>query len=73
MQQQKHIRLNTVDKVKSFASRATTYPGDITVRNGRFAVDGKSVMGLFSLDLSSDLILETECDTPLSFADDFKS
>ncbi len=71
MKQTRVIRLNAVDKIKSFVARAAAYPGDIFVRNGRFTVDGKSIMGLFSLNLSCDLILETDCDVPVTFAEDF--
>ena len=72
MRQRKTIRLNTVDKVKTFTARAMMYPGDLYVKNEKFVVDGKSIMGLFSLDLSAELELETDCDSPLTFANDFE-
>ena len=72
MKQTKTIRLDTVDKVKTFTARATMYPGDLMARNTRYVVDGKSIMGLFSLDLSQNIIIETACDTPLTFANDFE-
>lgn len=73
MIQTKMIRLNTTDKVKSFVTKANAYPGDLIVKNGKFCVDGKSIMGLFSLNLSDNLRLETGCDIPLTFADDFEA
>ena len=72
MKQTITIKLDTVDKVKTFTARAMTYPGDLTAKNTRYLVDGKSIMGLFSLDLSQNIILETECDSPLTFAEDFE-
>ena len=72
MKQIKTINLNTIDKAKSFTARAASYPGELIVKSGKYIVDGKSIMGLFSLDLAQDLILETECDKPLTFAEDFE-
>ena len=72
MKQTKVIKLDTVDKVKTFTARAIMYPGDLTAMNSRYIVDGKSIMGLFSLDLSEEITLTTECDSPLTFANDFE-
>ena len=49
------VLLNKVTDVKEFVDLATKCRGDITVGSGRFAVDAKSIMGLFSLDLTKPL------------------
>lgn len=73
MKQTKTIKLDTVDKIKTFTARAAAYPGDLIAKNSRYVVDGKSIMGLFSLNLSEPLVIETECETPLTFAKDFEA
>lgn len=46
------ITLSSVSDVKCFVDAATRFPCDIDVRSGRYTVNGKSIMGLFSVDLS---------------------
>ena len=47
------IRLTMMtDNVKNFVSLVNRYPYDMDLRSGRYVVDAKSIMGLFSLDLS---------------------
>lgn len=46
------IYLNTIDKVKMFVAIVSKYGYiDVEVHQGRFIVDGKSIMGVFSLNL----------------------
>lgn len=52
------IRLNTIEKVKKFISAATFIDGDLVIESGKYVVDGKSIMGILSLDLNKDLILK---------------
>ena len=52
------MKLNTIDDVKSFVDAANNFNGRITVRNMHYAVDGKSIMGIFSIDLSGVLTVE---------------
>lgn len=47
------ILLNTVEKAKKFVIIASKNIGDITVKSGSYIVDGKSLLGIFSLDLST--------------------
>ena len=62
MKLQKQIILDNVDKVKAFVVTVSKYPGDATLTSGRYVVDAKSIMGIFSLDLSKpiDLAIHTE-------------
>lgn len=45
------IKLNTIKDVNDFASICSKYNGDIRVKQNKFSVDGKSILGLFSLNL----------------------
>ena len=46
------ITLSSISDVKRFVDAATRVPCDIDVCSGRYTVNGKSIMGLFSIDLS---------------------
>jgi len=52
------ISLNTIDSVKAFVNAVNKYNYDIDLRSGRYLVDAKSIMGIFSLDLSAPIIVE---------------
>ena len=49
------IRLNGVDDIRAFVNAVAMYEYDIDLRGGRYVVDGKSIMGIFSLDLSAPI------------------
>ena len=51
------IRLNSIGEVKEFNRIAATVPGDVDLHSGRYCVDAKSIMGIFSLDLSKAIDL----------------
>lgn len=59
------ISLNSIDKVKSFVNTINQYDFDFDLVSGRYVIDAKSIMGIFSLDLSKpiDLNIHTEADT----------
>ena len=56
------ISLNSIDKVKSFVNDITKFDYDLDLVSGRYVIDAKSIMGIFSLDLSKpiDLNIHTE-------------
>ena len=56
------ISLNSIDKVKSFVNSITQFDFDFDLISGRYVIDAKSIMGIFSLDLSKpiDLAIHTE-------------
>ena len=66
------IRINTIEDVKSFVSVVTGVDFDVDIVSGRYAVDAKSIMGIFSLDLSKDLELRIHNDNCSDFLDDIK-
>lgn len=51
------ISLNSIDKVKSFVNVLTKYDYDFDLVSGRYIIDAKSIMGIFSLDLSKPISL----------------
>lgn len=51
------ISLNSIDKVKSFVNDITKFDYDFDLVSGRYVIDAKSIMGIFSLDLSKPINL----------------
>ena len=56
------ISLNSIDKVKSFVNEITKYDNDFDLVSGRYVIDAKSIMGIFSLDLSKAIDLNIHDD-----------
>lgn len=52
-----HILLNSIDKVKAFVNEITKFDNDFDLVSGRYVIDAKSIMGIFSLDLSKPIEL----------------
>lgn len=51
------ISLDSIDKVKSFVNTLTKFDMDFDLVSGRYTIDAKSIMGIFSLDLSKPINL----------------
>ena len=51
------ISLNSIDKVKTFVNDVTKFDSDFDLVSGRYVIDAKSIMGIFSLDLSKPIDL----------------
>ena len=51
------ISLNSIDKVKSFVNEITKFDYDFDLVSGRYVIDAKSIMGIFSLELSKPIAL----------------
>ena len=49
------ISLNSIDKVKAFVNDISKYDFDFDLVSGRYVIDAKSIMGIFSLDLSKPI------------------
>jgi phosphotransferase system HPr-like phosphotransfer protein len=52
------ILLDTIEKVRRFVNQISTYEGDFDIISDRYIIDAKSIMGIFSLDLSKPLKLQ---------------
>lgn len=53
-----NVSLNSIDKVKSFVNIVGKYSTDFDLVSGRYVIDAKSIMGIFSLDLSKPITLK---------------
>ena len=51
------ISLNSIDKVKTLVNELGKYDSDFDLISGRYVIDAKSMMGIFSLDLSKPIDL----------------
>ena len=62
------IRLSLVENVNKFVNVVSRYPFEMDLRAGRHVVDAKSILGIFSLDLSRPITLDIysdDCDALL--------
>jgi len=57
-----NIKLSLAENVKQFVNVANRYGYDMDLRAGRHVVDAKSILGIFSLDLSKPITLEIYAD-----------
>lgn len=66
------IMLDSIAAVKKFVSIVSMYDFDVDLASGRYAVDAKSIMGIFSLDLSNPIQLVAHTDSADKFIDEIK-
>ncbi len=59
------VMLNSIDKVKSFVNDLTKFDCDFDLVSGRYVIDAKSIMGIFSLDLSKPIDLTIHGDSDI--------
>ena len=64
------ISLNSIGKVKSFVNAISQFDFDFDLISGRYVIDAKSIMGIFSLDLSKPVDVEV---TPAEKEAEFKA
>ena len=69
------VNINSIDKVKRFVNAITSFDHDFDLICDRYVIDAKSIMGIFSLDLSKNLTLniqkEDNVDAVLAAIDEF--
>ena len=51
------VSLNSIDKVKSFVNLINRFNAEFDLVSGRYVIDAKSIMGIFSLDISKPIDL----------------
>ena len=66
------IMLTSINDVKTFVNIVNNYEFDVDLVSGRYVVDAKSIMGIFSLDLSKPIIVEVREDNCDSFMNELK-
>lgn len=54
------IRLSTIDEVKEFVKIVSEFEGEVILKSGRYVVDAKSILGIFSIDLSKPIVVSIE-------------
>ena len=59
------ICLDSIDKVKSFVNEITRFDTEFDLISGRYVIDAKSIMGIFSLDLSNPITLNIHAENNL--------
>ena len=59
------ISLNSIDKVKSFVNEITKFENEFDLVSGRYVIDAKSIMGIFSLDLSKPIDLNIHAENEM--------
>ena len=59
----KEVRLETIEKVKDFVNAVRDIDSNIDIGSGHYIIDGKSIMGILSLDLSKALRVVVHCTT----------
>ncbi|HIZ55876.1 MAG TPA: HPr family phosphocarrier protein [Firmicutes bacterium] len=67
------IMLNTINDVKNFVNTVIKYDFDVDLISGRYAIDAKSIMGIFSLDLSKPIQLEAHTEDATALFADIKA
>ena len=56
----KNIKISTISDVRDFVNAVASFEDEIDLASGRYIVDGKSIMGIFSLDLLSPITLSVQ-------------
>ncbi len=57
------ISLNSIDKVKSFVNDISKFDAEFDLVSGRYVIDAKSIMGIFSLDISKPIDLNIHAES----------
>ena len=57
-----YIKLSTIEDIRKFVDIVTRQDYDIDLSSGRYVVDAKSIMGIFSLDLMNQILLTAHTD-----------
>ena len=57
-----NIKLSTIENVKDFVNIVSKYDYEIDLKSGRYVVDAKSIMGIFSLDLMNKIEVTVHSD-----------
>ncbi len=61
------VMFTSIDDVKSFAALANTKSYDVDITSGKYLINAKSIMGIFSLDLTRPLNVVAYCDDDAAF------
>ncbi len=59
---EKNIRLSSIEQVKAFVNIAMSKDFEVDLYSGKYIVNGKSIMGIFSIDLTKPIKMVASCD-----------
>lgn len=65
-----NLKLESINDVKDFVNIVSKYDFDVDLTSGRYVVDAKSIMGIFSLNLSKPIKVEVHSDNCESFMEE---
>ncbi|MDD4094752.1 MAG: HPr family phosphocarrier protein [Oscillospiraceae bacterium] len=57
------VHFKSISDVKDFVHTVNSFPYDVDLSSGRYVVDAKSIMGIFSLELQRPILLEIHSDS----------
>lgn len=66
------VNLNSTEKVRDFCALCVKCPEEVDVLGGRYVVSGKSIMGVFSLDLTNPVEVEFHGNVPFEVIEGMK-
>jgi len=66
------VMLSSINDVKTFVTTVGKYDFDVDLISGRYVVDAKSIMGIFSLDLSKPIKVEIHDNSAEVLVDELK-
>ena len=67
------ILLSSINDIKTFVNIVNRYEFDVDLTSGRYVVDAKSIMGIFSLDLSKPIKVDVHSDSADAFIEEIKA
>ena len=67
------ILLSSINDIKAFVNIVNKYEFDVDLTSGRYVVDAKSIMGIFSLDLSKPIKVDVHSDDADAFIEEIKA
>lgn len=54
----RQIKVNAISDATKIVQMATNVNGDVIITKGKYSIDAKSIMGIFSIDLSQGAVIE---------------
>ena len=66
------VVLNSITDVKNFVNIVNKYDFEVDLTSGRYVVDAKSIIGIFSLDLGKPIRVEVHTDAPEAIMEELK-
>ena len=68
-----NVLIDSINSVKTFVNTVSKYDYEIDLTSGRYIIDAKSIMGIFSLDLSQPIKVDAHTDDASSLMEELKA